>query len=202
MAPKITEVLRIRPRLTPEGLVLDPRLEGEDYGNGDTSRVRSAIISASTLIQRVFADYADIDPGEVGIGRVRRCHLKDDKFGGEIVMYDDNDNNGSGFTSDLNDNLKQIFDRCLNIKPNSYINNILQPKHADSCFESCQTCLRNYSNTRSHGLLDWRLGISYIRTLVDKHYHCGLDGTIKIIIRIIGYFSDKISFCKKTSSCQ
>lgn len=176
MAPKITEVLRIRPRKTPKGIVLDPRLKGENFTDGDTSRVRSSIISASALIQRVYADYADIDPGEIGIGRVRRCHLKDDNFGGEIIIYDDNDNNGSGFTSDLSENLLEIFDRCLNTKKNSYISSLLSPKHSKNCSESCQSCLRSYSNTRSHGLLDWRLAMSYIRSLVETNYRCGLDG--------------------------
>lgn len=29
---------------------------------------------------------------------------------------------------------------------------------------------------RYHGLLDWRLGLSYLHTLQDPSYRCGLDG--------------------------
>jgi hypothetical protein len=174
MAPRITEVIRIRPNRTPPGLVLDPKLPGEERNQEDTSRVRSAIISAAALLQRVFADSADIDPGEVAIGHLRRCTLEDGTFGGEVVMFDDNDNNGSGFTSQMESELIEVLMRSLNEKENKYAEAIIE--HSKDCSTSCQRCLRSYSNTRYHGLLDWRSAMSYIRILLDPDHECGLDG--------------------------
>ena len=174
MAPRITEVVRIRPNRTPPGLVLDPKLPGEERNQEDTSRVRSAIISAAALLQRVFADSADIDPGEVAIGHLRRCTLEDGTFGGEIVMFDDNDNNGSGFTSQMESELIEVLMRSLNEKENTYATSIIE--HGRQCSTSCQKCLRSYSNTRYHGLLDWQSAMSYIRVLFNPNHKCGLDG--------------------------
>lgn len=173
MAPRRTEVVRIRPNLTPPGLVLDPKLPGEERNQEDTSRVRSAIISAAALLQRAFADSADIDPGEVAIGHLRRCMLEDGTFGGEIVMFDDNDNSGSGFTSQMESDLIEVLLRALNERENTYAKSIIE--HREQCSTSCQKCLRSYSNTRYHGLLDWRSAMSYIRVLLNPEYQCGLD---------------------------
>ena len=178
MAPRITEVIRIRPMETPRGLVLDPRLPGEERNGEDTSRVRGAIISASALIQRVFADYLDIDPGELAIGHLRRVVLADGTNGGEIIFYDDNDNSGSGFSSQLDTDLIKVLERSVNSPKNTYIDAILEhgSKSDTPCLTSCQTCLRSYSNTRYHGLLDWVSAMSYIRVLLNQDYSCGLDG--------------------------
>ena len=178
MAPRITEVIRIRPTGTARGLVLDPRLPGEENNGEDTSRVRGAIISASALIQRVFADYLDIDPGELAIGHLRRSVLTDGTNGGEIIFYDDNDNSGSGFSSQLDTDLIRILERSVNSPKNTYIDAILEhgSKSDTPCLTSCQTCLRSYSNTRYHGLLDWVSAMSYIRILLNPDYSCGLDG--------------------------
>jgi len=181
MAPRITEVVRIRPSRTHPGLVLDPKLPGEERNQEDTSRVRSAIISAAALLQRVFAHSADIDPGEVAIGHLRRCTLEDGTFGGEIVMFDDNDNSGSGFTSQIESELIEVLMKSLNERENTYARSIIEhgivSKSAGlGCFTSCQRCLRSYSNTRYHGLLDWKSAMSYIRVLLDPDHKCGLDG--------------------------
>ena len=178
MAPRITEVVRVRPSKTPIGLVIDPRLPGEDRNQEDTSRARGAIISASALIQRVFADYSDIDPGELAIGHLRRCVLNDGTYGGEILFYDDNDNGGSGFSSQLEAELIKILNRSVNSPENTYIQSILEHGSTGNtpCLTSCQTCLRSYSNTRYHGLLDWMSAMSYIRILLNPDFSCGLDG--------------------------
>ncbi|MNU42841.1 hypothetical protein D3C71_316090 [compost metagenome] len=44
------------------------------------------------------------------------------------------------------------------------------------CGASCYRCLQRYNNRNFHGLLDWRLGLSYLRAMVDPCYECGADG--------------------------
>jgi len=37
-------------------------------------------------------------------------------------------------------------------------------------------CLQRYGNQAYHGLLDWRLGLSFLEAMNDPSFACGLDG--------------------------
>ncbi|WP_368931029.1 DEAD/DEAH box helicase [Achromobacter xylosoxidans] len=47
--------------------------------------------------------------------------------------------------------------------------------HQGQCKTSCYRCIQRFSNRAYHGLLDWRLGLSYLRALADPEYGCGLN---------------------------
>lgn len=47
--------------------------------------------------------------------------------------------------------------------------------HQEQCKTSCYRCIQRFSNRAYHGLLDWRLGMSYLRAMVDPAYACGLN---------------------------
>lgn len=47
--------------------------------------------------------------------------------------------------------------------------------HQDQCMTSCYRCVQRFSNRSYHGLLDWRLGLAYLRALVNPAYGCGLN---------------------------
>ncbi|WP_439601177.1 DEAD/DEAH box helicase [Devosia sp.] len=47
--------------------------------------------------------------------------------------------------------------------------------HAARCQTSCYRCIQRYGNRSYHGLLDWRLGLAYLRALVTPGYTAGLD---------------------------
>ena len=48
--------------------------------------------------------------------------------------------------------------------------------HPDECSQSCYVCLQRYGNRQYHGLLDWRLGLGFLRAMLDRSYRSGLDG--------------------------
>ena len=48
-------------------------------------------------------------------------------------------------------------------------------EHAARCQTSCYRCIQRYSNRPYHALLDWRLGLSYLRAMIEPSYACGLD---------------------------
>ena len=48
--------------------------------------------------------------------------------------------------------------------------------HRASCDQACYECLQRYGNRNYHGLLDWRLGISYARAFLDPSAQIGGDG--------------------------
>lgn len=45
-----------------------------------------------------------------------------------------------------------------------------------ACDTSCYLCLRRYGNQPFHGILDWQLGSTFLRAVVDPEFRCGLDG--------------------------
>lgn len=47
--------------------------------------------------------------------------------------------------------------------------------HQGQCKTSCYRCIQRFSNRAYHSLLDWRLGLSYLRALTDPQYACGLN---------------------------
>ncbi|PCM45947.1 DEAD/DEAH box helicase [Marinobacter sp. ANT_B65] len=48
--------------------------------------------------------------------------------------------------------------------------------HKEECIRSCYRCIQRYGNRGYHGLLDWRLGIGFLRAMLDPAYKAGLDG--------------------------
>src|SRR5690606_6404714 len=55
-------------------------------------------------------------------------------------------------------------------------NEVSDDTHRNRCGSSCYRCLQRYNNRNLHGLLDWRLGLGYLRAISDPGYHCGFDG--------------------------
>jgi hypothetical protein len=51
--------------------------------------------------------------------------------------------------------------------------------HAAQCDQSCYLCLQRYGNQSYHGLLDWRLGLSFLEALDQPDFSCGLDGNFE-----------------------
>jgi DEAD/DEAH box helicase domain-containing protein len=45
-----------------------------------------------------------------------------------------------------------------------------------ACDTACYRCLLRYGNQPLHGLLDWQLGLVFLRAMVDPSFRCGLDG--------------------------
>ena len=168
VAPKTTDVLRIRPEEVPQGLMLDPV-----RGMG----AKAAYYSAAFIIKAVAAGRLDIDPDEFDISNVRQIKLDQGRNAGEVIISD-HLANGAGFTAYVNDNWLDLLNSTTDHKaePNTFVGSMLGPDHQTDCDSSCYGCLRNYRNMAYHGLLDWRLGISLLRSLQSTGTDCGLSG--------------------------
>ena len=164
-AGKTTEVIRIHPLSIQSGLNLDPK-----HSRGG---VKGGIYSAAFLLRRVLADILDIDPDEIEIGNISRRKSDDNIYFGDIIMSD-RLANGAGFIRYLNMNYRNILNAIFSEeKKNSYAQRILSDEHV--CESACYDCLKVYRNMQYHGLLDWRLAVSYLRILYDNEYKVGLD---------------------------
>ncbi|CAG7658398.1 DEAD/DEAH box helicase [Paenibacillus allorhizosphaerae] len=163
-AAKTTDLLRIRPNETTLGLNLDP--------SSVTSR--AALISAGFLLRSIVAERLDIDADEIELCQYLRSKVCDGTYVGEIILSDRLPN-GAGFVRWLEGNwdsvMKDIFSPSAR---HSFMQYLTGTEHV--CNSACYSCLMNYRNMPYHGLLDWRLGLAYLRTMYSSSYKCGLDG--------------------------
>lgn len=181
-APKVTDVLRIRPQLVQQALCLDllaRDVQGRMSRSGQGAAVKAAYYSAAFILRSVVAEVLDIDPEEIDISNVRAVELHDGTWAGEIILNDHLEN-GAGFIAWLSqgDNWRRILDGI--IKPidhtESFVGKLLSVEHVEACRAACYDCLCLYRNMSYHGLLDWRLGMSLLRVLSDESHLCGVDG--------------------------
>lgn len=166
-AGKVTEVLHVQPDLVPPGLNLHP-------GHSDGG-VRGAVYSAAFLLRRVLAGELDIDPDEIEIANITVEERAPSGPGVADMIFSDRLPNGAGFVDYMASHFSDILSRTCNPQPDSYAGKILDQEHG-KCDSACYDCLKVYRNMAYHGLLDWRLAMSYIRILTDRSHVAGLDG--------------------------
>lgn len=191
-AGKTTEILRLRPAAVPAGLNLDPAHSNR--------AVRAAVISAAFILQRFLGDNFDIDPEEVEVANLVVRTLVDGRNVGEIVLSDRLPN-GAGFVNQTHQDIVRILrEICNPTRTDSYAAIIQTPQHADSCDHACTDCLMVYRNMTYHGLLDWRLGLSYLKILLDSRYQAGLDNDFSQI-ELQGWLDDAMKLRDYFISC-
>ena len=167
-AGKTTEVLRITPAGVHRGLTLDPL--------SSNSAVRAAIYSAAFVLQRVIADRLDIDPDEIEVASIATRRINGDRRVADIILSDRLPN-GAGFVREGYEDLLAILaDICQGGGQGSYTSQIHSDAHRRECDSACYDCLKVYRNMTYHGLLDWRLAITYLKVLFDPDYRAGLNG--------------------------
>ena len=173
-AGKTTEVLHILPASVPQGITLDP---SHAFGG-----VRGAVYSAAFLIRRVLAEELDIDPDEIEIANIPREELVPGQIAIADMILSDRLPNGAGFIQYLEANLSDILIKICNPQAGSYADSIINGPHNSFsyCDSACYDCLKVYRNMTFHGLLDWRLAVSYIRILLNNEHSVGLDGNFNL----------------------
>ena len=189
-APKTTDSLYLAPTQLNPKLAMDflpIRKEMADDAEHVRSRwqgVRAAALSATFMTVGRAALELDIAPEELAV-------LEPRLFGRPhplpLLQITDELVNGAGFCRILSDPVPgETAPRIM-----SYIRSMLQDEaaypraqfedldHRD-CGTACYRCLLRYGNQHYHGLLDWRLGLTYLRALVDPTFTCGLDGNFVV----------------------
>ena len=139
--------------------------------------LRAAAISATHLIVQRAALELDISPEEFETLEPR---LREGK---PVLQIADMLVNGAGFCRRLGEqgNRKQLIVELIESMVNSPKNDPLttkffDEKHMNECIRSCYQCIQRYGNRGYHGILDWRLGISYLRCILNLEFKVGLDG--------------------------
>jgi hypothetical protein len=191
-APKTTDALYLAPTTIPAGLALErvvgPRsLEGLSAAQildalGRTS-VRAAALSATFILVNRAALALDVDPEEFDVIEPRIFR----PAGGvalPVLQFADHLVNGAGFCDELGRSdtatgmpvIASLLASVLNDSNEYPLNEFLRGDHERTCEQGCYRCLLRYRNQPYHGLLDWRLGLTFLHALADAAYRCGLDG--------------------------
>ncbi|KAF5066016.1 DEAD/DEAH box helicase [anaerobic digester metagenome] len=175
-ANKVTNVMGFVPMGVPRGLNFNPLSPG--------GGVKAAVYSSAFLIQAVVAQELDIDPEELEICRVQPVRLQGDggiDMTGKVIISDTLPN-GSGFARWAFDHWEETLQGILlNRDPESFIGKLTSEEHVcggggtPPCRTACYRCLMSFRNMPYHGLLDWRLGLAYLRALSSTSHLCGLD---------------------------
>lgn len=167
-SPKTTDVLRIRPATVQAGISLDPL--------SSAGAVKAAYYSAAFILRSLAAELLDIDPDEFEVSNVRQVELTTGRRAGEIVLSD-HLTNGSGYVAWVHDNWAEVLASATSSveRANTFIGALTSDSHRENCDSAGYDCLRQYRNMIFHGLLDWRLGLSLLRSLSDNTFVCGLD---------------------------
>lgn len=185
-APKTTDSLYLAPKALNPALALHRmplRTEGVEESDHARSRwqgVRAAALSATFMTVSRTALELDIAPEELAV-------LEPRLFGRAparpLLQITDELVNGAGFCRILSEpapgqTVPRIlsFARSMLTDATAYPRSEFEgPDHGD-CSTACYRCLLRYGNQHYHGLLDWRLGLTYLRALLDPTFSCGLDG--------------------------
>lgn len=151
---------------------------------GDDSHLptRAAAISATQILVQKAALDLDVssDEFEALEPRLRK--------GKPMLQIADSLINGSGLVRRLGDDRSDGTPHIVHLIDQALKNETIWPlidflrydddgDHAARCQTSCYRCIQRYGNRSYHGLLDWRLGLAYLRALVTPSYSAGLDAT-------------------------
>ena len=184
-APKTTDALFLLPGAVGRGLGLH-RLPSRAETPSDVQErwlgIRAAALSATYLIVNRASLELDIDPEEFDVlepriyGRTSQLPL---------LQITDHLINGAGFCNrlqSLEGGVPWVARLVASIldDQNEYPREQFETAAHRSCDSACYVCLLRYGNQPFHGLLDWQLGLTYLRAMIDPAFTCGLDGAFDV----------------------
>ena len=169
---KTTDALYLALRHEPPGLALG-RMGRKPW----QTSVRAAAVSATQLIIQRAALELDVAPEEFEALEPRL------RQGMPVLQIADYLVNGAGFCRRLAE--PEVNGQPLVMKlvrsmvadtSDRLTSRFFQDDHRKRCGQACYLCMQRYGNRGYHGLLDWRLGLGFLRSLVEPEYRAGLDG--------------------------
>lgn len=150
---------------------LNSNLSGKHYWQG----IRAAAISASEILISAATRHLDIELRSLQAVEPRLFrHQGKEKL--PMLQIVDEHVNGAGFSDWLGHGDSPLILKVLSDILNDQAEEWATEDHQSKYQEACYRCLKSYDNQNLHGLLDWRLGLAYLRSFTDPSWQCGLDG--------------------------
>jgi hypothetical protein len=174
LARKETEAVYVEATTFNSRLNVDLVAKGGDRFN---IAARAAAISATHLIVQKAALELDVAPDEFEALEPRL------RGGRPMLQIADTLINGSGLCRRLCDpgpdghpEIVRLISEIVTDREQWPLHDFLAAEHEAQCATSCYMCVQQYQNRRYHPLLDWRLGLAYLRAILNSGFQCGLDG--------------------------
>lgn len=171
---KETESLHLELEKFDSRLNLDMVARNGEYTHLPT---RAAAISATQILTHKAALYLDVSPDEFETLEPRLHQHK------PILQIADALINGSGLCRRLAEPattgdvplIVELLHKILEDRNSWPLVDFLEKEHPSQCQTACYKCIQRYGNRQYHGLLDWRLGMAYLRSMVMPEFACGLN---------------------------
>ncbi|MBB3268551.1 hypothetical protein FHW79_006226 [Azospirillum sp. OGB3] len=148
-------------------------------GGNESVAVRAAALTATFLLVDRAALELDVDPAEFEVLPPRIATLDGQSW--PVLQIADTLVNGSGLSRWLAGPMERP--RALELlesivgEPTAWpLREFGRAAHRGKCDQACYECMLRYGNRAYHGLLDWRLGLSFARALLDPLHGVGGDG--------------------------
>lgn len=175
-APKTTDAMYLAPAGVRPGL----RLAAVERDERHTA-VRAAALSAVFLLVQRAALELDVDPEEFDVLDPRPIeHPQHGRI--PLLQFTDFLVNGSGYCEELASidasgvpRIARLLKSVVSDTAAFPLSTLRKEEHPARCDQACYLCLHRYGNQMYHGLLDWRLGLAYLRCLDDPAFDCGLE---------------------------
>jgi hypothetical protein len=166
---------------------------------------RAAAISATQILVQKAALDLDVASDEFEALEPR---LRDGK---PMLQIADSLINGSGLCrrlgqsrSDGKPHIAYLIERALadhSVWPLvDFLRHDVNGDHEARCQTSCYRCIQRYGNRLYHGLLDWRLGLGYLRALIVPGYTAGLDAKDQHHPETSGFSSRALALAEAVAS--
>lgn len=156
---------------------------------GNESAIRAAFFSAAFLLQRTLADKLDVSPDEIEIS---------DKIENNrpVIYLSDAAPNGAGIVSYLyqQGNLRSLIEDIIDFRTD-FMKSLISDKHRHGCKTACQDCLLTYNNRGFHHVIDWRLGISLLRLMLNPNYDFGFNPVNRAQYQEMSDYDELVAEC-------
>jgi Lhr-like helicase len=172
MSRKRTDSFYLGMSTIPSRLAFD-RLGGRSVYK---TSMRAAAVSATQLILQRAALELDIGPEEFETLEPRL------RGGLPLLQIADTLVNGAGFSRRLAQTVgsaplaQHLIESMVQNADDRLVSSYFADDHRGTCNRSCYRCMQRYNNRGYHGLLDWRLGLGFLRACLDDRWNAGLDG--------------------------
>lgn len=181
----VVQGVRLMSRKTTEALWLGLQSIPSDLALARIGRsiwqtsVRGAAISATHILVQRAALSLDVAPEEFEALEPRL------RAGLPLLQIADYLVNGAGFSRRLAEPepdgrplIMHLIKSVLDDPDDLLVHTFFDRDHLSECGQACYRCLQRYGNRGYHGLLDWRLGLGFLRSMLDP-CRFGLDGNWK-----------------------
>ncbi|MHC2676960.1 Lhr-like helicase [Bradyrhizobium diazoefficiens] len=162
---------------------------------------RAAAISATHLLVQKAALELDVAPDEFEALEPRLRHDR------PMLQIADTLINGSGLCrrlcqpgTDGRPDIARLIEEILTTYDKWPLLDFVDEEHESKCSTSCYMCIQQYQNRRYHPLLDWRLGLAYLRSMIDPSFQCGLDGDFDSFPELKGWLGKAHALAEEVAS--